>query len=182
MRYGFLVLAAAAFGCGSNGSIHVTITDDPAVGNVQKLLITVDEVRVHDDGDESSTTGGTGATNDGATGQGWMVLCSNVQTFDLLQLTNGATLPLCNDQQVLVPTGHISQIRLGVQSAQLVTDSGTEDLTVPSGANSGLKVDVNQDVTKDQALEIKLDFNAAQSLVQQGNGSWSLKPVLRVLP
>jgi hypothetical protein len=182
MRYGFLVLAAAAMACGSNGSIHVSITDDPAVGNVQKLLITVNEIRVHDDGDVSSTTGDTGATNDGATGQGWLVLCTAVQTFDLLQLTNGATLPLCNDQQVEVVTGHISQLRLGVTAAQLVTDSGTQDLTVPSGASSGLKVDVNRDVTKDQALEIKLDFNAAQSLVQQGNGGWSLKPVLRVLP
>ena len=182
MRFGFLALAAAVIGCGSNGSIHVTLTDDPAVGDVQKLLITVNEVRVHDDGDVSSTTGDTGATNDGAVGQGWMVLCSNEQTFDLLQLTNGVTLPLCNDQQILVPTGHVSQIRLGVKSAQIVTAAGTQDLQVPSGSNSGLKVNVDRDVTKDQVLEIKLDFNAAQSLVQQGNGSWSLKPVLSVLP
>ena len=182
MRLGFLTLAAAIIGCGSNGSIHVSITDDPATGSVQKLLITVSEVRVHDDGDASSSTGDTGATNDGAVGTGWMVLCSTEQTFDLLQLTNGATLPLCGDESVTVPTGHVSQLRLGVKSAQLVTDSGTQDLNVPSGASSGLKVDVNQDVTKDNTLDIKLDFNAAQSLVQQGNGSWSLQPVLRVLP
>lgn len=182
MKFGILAIAAAVIGCGSNGSIHVTITDAPAVGNVQKVLITVNEVRVHDDGDQASTSGDTGATNDGAVGQGWLVLCTNEQTFDLLQLTNGASLPLCNDQQVLVPTGHISQLRLGVKSAQVVVDGAAQDLAVPSGANSGLKVDVNRDVTKDQTLEIKLDFNAAQSLNQQGNGSWSLKPVLNVLP
>lgn len=68
------------------------------------------EIRVHDDGDASSSTGDAGATADGATGSGWLVLCSDVQTFDLLQLTNGVNLALCNNQQMSVPTGHISQI------------------------------------------------------------------------
>jgi hypothetical protein len=182
MKFLFAALAAAAVGCGSNGAIHVSITDTPATGNVQKVLITVNEIRVHDDGDPNGTPGGTGATNDGATGQGWLVLCNDVQTFDLLTLQNGATLPLCNNQQMSVPTGNISQLRLGVQSAQIVTDTGTQDLDVPSGSNSGFKVDVNEAVAKDQVLEIKLDFNAAASLTQQGNGSWSLKPVIHVVP
>jgi len=182
MRFAFLALAAAAIGCGTNGAIHVTITDDPVAGTVQKLILTVNEIRVHDDGDASSSTGDTGATADGATGSGWIVLCTDVQTFDLLTLNNGVNLALCGDKQESVPTGHISQIRLGVQSAQLVTDTGTQDLKVPSGPQSGMKIDVNQDVAKDQTLEIKLDFVASESLVQQGNGDWTLKPVLKVLP
>lgn len=69
-----------------------------------------------------------------------------------------------------------------MQSAQLITDTGTPDLKVPSGPSSGMKIDVSQDVAKDQTLQIKLDFVASESLVQQGNCDWTLKPVLRVLP
>ena len=183
MKLSFLVLAVVAVGCGSNGAVRVTLTDDPAVGSVRKLLITANEVRIHDDGEQTATGGDTTAVADGATGNGWVVLCSGDQTFDLLELTNGRTMPLCGDQAITVPTGHVSQIRLGVKSAQLVMDGGaTQDLDVPSGATSGLKINVGRDVPKDQTLTIKLDFDAAASLEQQGNGSWKLKPVLRVLP
>ena len=183
MRFMFLALAAAAVGCGSNGAVRVTLTDDPAAASVKQLLVTVNEVRIHDSGEDTATGGDAGATADGATGKGWIVLCSTVQKFDLLQLTNGRTMPLCGNQSITVPTGRVSQLRLGVQSAQLVMDNGgTQDLSVPSGPSSGLKIDVQRDVLKDQTLEVKLDFDANASLVQQGNGSWSLKPVLRVLP
>ena len=181
--FSFVAMAAVAVGCGSNGAIRVAITDDPAVASVRQLVLTVNEVRVHDDGDDTTTGGDSGATADGATGTGWIVLCSGPQTFDLLQYQNGATLPLCGGQAVTVPTGTVSQLRLGVQSAQLVMDNGaTQDLAVPSGPQSGFKIDVGESVQKDQTLSIKLDFVADQSLVQQGNGSWSLKPVLRVVP
>lgn len=175
----FAALAVLAVGCQNYGAIHVAITDDPATASVKQLVLTVNEVRVHDDGEDTATSGGPGATADGATGSGWVILCNDPQTFDLLQYRNGATLPLCGNQDVTVPVGHISQLRLGVASAQLVMDDGaTEDLSVPSGPQSGFKIDVNQDVQKDQTLSIKLDFVADQSLVQQGNGGFSLKPVI----
>ena len=70
-----------------------------------------------------------------------------------------------------------------MKSAQLVLDGGaTQDLDVPSGAQSGLKINVGQDVQKNATLELKLDFDANASLVQEGNGSWKLKPVLRLAP
>lgn len=183
MKLAFLVLAMVAVGCGSNGAVRVSITDDPAMGSVRQLLITTNEVRIHDDAEETSTGGDATAVADGATGHGWIVLCSSEQTFDLLQLTNGTTLPLCGGQAINVPAGRISQIRLGVKTAQLVLDGGaTQDLDVPSGSSSGLKINVGRDVARDQTLDIKLDFDAAASLEQQGNGGWKLKPVLRVLP
>src|SRR5437868_5904169 len=183
MKLAFVILAVVAVGCGSNGAVHVTLTDDPAVGSVRQLLITANEVRIHDDGEQTATGGDATAVADGATGSGWLVLCSGDQTFDLLQLTNGRTLPLCGDQAITVPTGRVSQIRLGVKSAQLVLDGGaTQDLDVPSGPASGLKINVGQDVQKNATLELKLDFDANASLVQEGNGSWKLKPVLRLAP
>ena len=105
MRFMFLAFAAAAVGCGSNGAVHVTLTDDPAAASVKQLLVTVNEVRIHDSGEDTATGGDAGATADGATGNGWIVLCSTVQTFDLLQLTNGRTMPLCGNQSITVPSG-----------------------------------------------------------------------------
>ncbi len=177
-----LAISVLSIGCGSNGAVHVTLHDTPAVGNVTSVLITVDEVRIHDDGEATSTGGGAAATADGATGKGWIVVCSDVQTVDLLQLTGGKSTPLCGDRKVEVATGYVSQMRLGVKSAQIVVNGATQDLDVPSGASSGLKIDVHRDVQKDQTLELSLDFDAKASLVQDGNGAWHLKPVLRLSP
>jgi hypothetical protein len=183
MKLAFLVLSAIAVGCGSNGSIRVSLTDAPAPASVKQVINTTNEVRVHDDNEPTGAGGDSTAGADGATGTGWVILCNSQQTFDLLQLTNGQTMPLCGGQAVEVVTGNISQIRLGVTSAQLVmTDGTTQPLDVPSGGSSGLKINVGRDVQKDQTLDIKLDFDASASLQQQGNGDWKLKPVLRVLP
>src|SRR5436305_12144617 len=100
MRFMFLALATAAVGCGSNGAVHVTLTDDPAMASVKQLLITVNEVRIHDDGETTATGGDAGATADGATGNGWLGRRSTEPTLDLLQLTGGVTLPLCRHPSI----------------------------------------------------------------------------------
>jgi len=75
-------------------------------------------------------------------------------------------------------------VRLHVVRAQLVFNDGTPstDLKVPSGSTSGLKIDVNQTVPKGGTLDIKLDFDAAQSIHKLGNGKFLMQPVIRVLP
>jgi len=85
---------------------------------------------------------------------------------------------------VEVPAGNISQVRLHLLNAQLVFNDGTPtaDVKVPSGSTSGLKIDVNQSVPKGGTLEIKLDFDAAQSIHKLGNGTYLMQPVIRVLP
>jgi len=47
---------------------------------------------------------------------------------------------------------------------------------------SGLKIDVNQTVPQSGVLEIKLDFDAAQSIHKTGNGKYLMQPVIRVVP
>src|SRR5437773_2911397 len=94
MKTPLLLLAFVAIGCGSNGYVHVSLTDAPAVASVKQVRVTVNEVRIHDDGETTSAGGDASAQADGATGSGWVVLCSTEQTFDLLTLTNGATAPL----------------------------------------------------------------------------------------
>ena len=49
---------------------------------------------------------------------------------------------------------------------------------MPSGAKSGLKLNVNATVGGSGDVAILLDFNVAKSLVKQGNGQYLLKPVI----
>ncbi len=179
------------------GQLKISLTDAPSdLANVSQVNVTFDEIRVHDDASTSSPDGGApdaGASEDGSNGSGWIVLCTDTQTIDLLSLTGGRFTPLCSrtatdggveEVPVDVPAGNISQVRLHLVSAQLVFNDGTPttDVTVPSGTTSGLKIDVNQTVPQAGALEIKLDFNAAQSIHKTGNGKYLMQPVIRVVP
>ncbi len=194
-RLSLVFAVVAMVGCGSgSGQIKLSMTDAPSdLVNVSQVNITVDEIRVHDDASSSVPVGGPAATDDGVDGPGWIVLCTNVQTIDLMQLTNGRFTPLClqpaadggmEARPIDVPAGHISQLRLHLVSAQLVFNDGTPTatLTVPSGSTSGLKINVDRTVPSGGVLELKLDFNAASSINKQGTGTYKLSPVLTVLP
>ena len=54
-------------------------------------------------------------------------------------------------------------------------------LKTPSGQESGLKVQVHQEVTGGILYRLTLDFDAGRSIVKAGNsGKYLLKPVLRI--
>jgi len=200
MRTSSIVLFAsfltAACGGSATGQLKISLTDAPTdLANVDQVNVTFDEIRVHDDASASLPAAGApdaGAAEDGSDGSGWIVLCTEKKTVDLLALTDGRFTPLCSqpgadggmELPIEVPAGNISQVRLHLVRAQLVFKDGTPsaDLTVPSGSTSGLKVDVNQTVAKGATLEIKLDFDAAQSIHKLGNGKYLMQPVIRVLP
>jgi len=192
----FSVLAAACSGSGS-GQVKISLTDAPSdLANVSQVNVTFDEIRVHDEASSSLPDGGAadaGAAEDGSNGNGWIVVCTDTETIDLLSLTGGRFTPLCSrpladggteNVAVEVPAGNISQVRLHLTSAGLVFNDGTPDagVTIPSGSTSGLKIDVNQTVPQGGVLEIKLDFDAAQSIHRTGNGKYLMQPVIRVLP
>jgi Domain of unknown function (DUF4382) len=185
------VLAAACGGSGT-GQLKISLTDAPSdLANVSQVNVTFDEIRVHDDA--SASLPDAGAAEDGSNGNGWIVLCTETKTVDLLSLTGGRFTPLCSQRSadggteelpIEVPAGNISQVRLHLVRAQLVFNDGTPstDLKVPSGSTSGLKIDVNQTVPKGGTLDIGLDFDAAQSIHKLGNGKFLMQPVIRVLP
>ncbi|TMA71667.1 MAG: DUF4382 domain-containing protein [Deltaproteobacteria bacterium] len=196
-----LLFSVLAVSCGGSskgmGQLKISLTDAPSdLANVSQVNVTFDEIRVHDDASTSFPDGGApdaGASEDGSNASGWIVLCTDTQTIDLLSLTGGRFTPLCSrlaadggveEMPVDVPAGNISQVRLHLVGAQLVFNDATPstDVTVPSGTTSGLKVDVNQTVPQGGVLEIKLDFDAAQSIHKTGNGKYLMQPVIRVVP
>jgi hypothetical protein len=175
-------LAALVAGCGGSsdggmGALGVSLTDAPACG-FDKVYVTVDKVRVH----QSSSAPDNAA--------GWTDITLNpARKIDLLSLNNGALDYL---GEAPLAAGHYTQLRLvldpntgGGGFANSVVLSGTTTelpLVTPSAVQSGIKL-INQfDVASGERVDLMLDFNACQSIVKRGNGTYALKPVIRVIP
>lgn len=63
-----------------------------------------------------------------------------------------------------------------------MVDSTVHPLKVPSGSESGLKVQVNKDIKPNQTYVFTLDFDAHKSVVKTGNNQYLLKPVVKLVP
>ena len=101
--------------------------------------------------------------------------------YNLLDLTNGKDTSLADAS---IPAGKISQVRLILgDNNYLVTFGGDKvSLKTPSAQQSGLKVQIHQDVSGGVLYRLTLDFDVARSIVFAGNSSnVILKPVLRII-
>jgi hypothetical protein len=59
-------------------------------------------------------------------------------------------------------------------------DGTTHPLEVPSGPQTGVKLNHTITILPDALYELTLDFDAARSIVVTGNGRYKLKPVIRM--
>ncbi len=112
------------------------------------------------------------------TGSGGSVnLAVNPGIYNLLNFTNGV--------DTMIATGSLNmesvqQIRLILgDNNSVVTGSVSYPMKVSSGSESGLKIQVHQDLQPGVAYEVLLDFDANKSVNEEGNGKYSLKPVIR---
>lgn len=103
----------------------------------------------------------------------------NPGIYNLLNFQNGVDTLIASGG--LEPTT-ISQIRLilGNQNTVMV-DSVLYSLSVPSGSQSGLKLQVHHELQAGVDYHVLLDFVANQSIVKTGNGKYMLKPVIRTI-
>ena len=83
-----------------------------------------------------------------------------------------------------IPSGTIQQIRLVLndQGNTVVIGGVSYNLTTPSGQTSGVKLNVHDNLVAGVDYTLRLDFDAAQSIVLTGNGKYILKPVIRAIP
>lgn len=147
------------------GTLKVNLTDAPA--EYSAVLVDVQGLRIN--------------VNDADTTEGnWMDLTLDTMgQIDLLKLMDGVSIQLSDDE---IPAGYLSQIRLILgDNNQLVIGEDTLDMETPSAQQSGLKVNVHDSIADGETFSMLLDFDAEQSVVDKGNGSYSLKPVLSVV-
>lgn len=147
-----------------NGSIRIYLVDSPS--QLDSVIICVTRVEIHKSGSDSTS--------------GWLFINDSTRYFDLLQLTNGASAVLGDTS--LAP-GKYTQIRLIIGDGSYVIDQGVKhDLEVPSGSQSGLKLNHQFTIESGKLYELLLDFNVDKSIVITGNGKYKLKPTIRVMP
>jgi hypothetical protein len=173
----FILTALVFVGCADNSTDPVTQTtlegksnlkiylvDSPS--SLDSVIIFVNRVEVHKSSSDSTS--------------GWYVVNNIARKFDLLELRNGASVVL--GDSVLEP-GYYTQIRLILDSGSYVVDNGIQhNLTIPSGFQTGIKLNHQFTLEPNNLYELILDFNVDKSIHVTGNGKYMMKPVIRVMP
>lgn len=188
---GLMGIAVLLTGCGGGGDagsaqpgvLGVSLTDAPACG-YDEVNVTVSKVRIHQS-DNANENGG-----------GWTDITLNPpRKINLLSLNDPTQPNLALDSlgETSLPAGHYTQLRLvldrnnGQSLANSIVLSADPTKTsipleTPSGIQSGIKLIHQFDVASGQRVDLLLDFDACRSIVQTGNGTYKLKPVIKVIP
>lgn len=146
------------------GQLKITMVDAPAA--YDQVNIAVIRVEVHRAGSDSNS--------------GWFTINNNSVTYDLLTLRNGASVVLGNNT---LDAGQYTQIRLIIGAgSNIVVDGIVYPLEIPSGEQTGVKLNHQFEIQPGLLYELLLDFDAERSIVLTGNGQYKLKPVIRLIP
>ena len=145
---------------GTKGKLQVKLQDSPT--RFDSVMIDIQKVEIQD----------------ADTASGWMALNDSSMSVNLLDLTNGTTKII--GEKPLTP-GTYHQIRLILGTNNYVVINGQQyDLKVPSGQQSGLKINTDATIEPNITYTLLLDFDANRSVVQTGAAmNFILKPVIR---
>ncbi len=194
----FLILALLLTGCGSSNGTGSTPTASPGVLSLQITDATVDSaehVYVQFRGLELQSSDGMRTAlyycEDPADATKTVVsptACSTPaapKQIDLLALNGGQADILLNGYTL--PSGHYSWIRLmvdtaGIHDTYIVALGGADsELTIPSGSETGLKLNRGFDVPAGGSASFTIDFDLRKSVVLTGMGDYLLRPTLRIV-
>lgn len=179
-----IAVAALLAGCGGGsssagmGSLKIGLTDAPA-DDAQQVVIQFSGVEVKHEGSAPQM----------------LTLSPSPRQFNLLQYQQGRAALLLDN--VMLDAGRYEWVRLIVDNTMNMRDSyivlrdGSEcELRIPSGAESGLKLNRGFTIESGGSVALTIDFDLHQSLRappgQQGNGlnctqGYMLRPVLRLV-
>ena len=162
----FLVLSLSVAGLfaacnkeNDNSTLQVMLTDNPAL--YQEVNIDLVGVSVKLSKDTTK----------------WVELQPVAGVYNLLGLQNGVDTLIGT---LILPTAVVKEIRLVLGPNNSIKENGiTYPLTIPSGAESGLKIKINKKL--EATLEtLIIDFDAALSIRKDGPGDYKLLPVLKI--
>jgi uncharacterized protein DUF4382 len=182
------------------GTVNVSITDPPTCafpnGQFVHVYVSVRSVQAN----ISSTAGGSDP--------GWVELAPQLNSepmqIDLFAAGPNVCLLTMLGSNTALPAGTYQQIRLilvansgntgsvpasnacGNQGYNCVVmhDGTVAELALSSEANTGIKIPAGQveggpiTVNPGQDVDLNIDFNACASIIEEGNGTFRLKPVL----
>lgn len=181
----FLFVALVTFSCSDDessgdttGRFVVKLTDAPFPYDlVSEANVTIFKIDARNKSMEE---------DDSEAGSPFVVLMEEEVEVNLLDLTNGITETLVNQD---FPVGDYDLVRIYVKGVNVVlTDGTTYDLQVPGGAQTGIKVFVSPGITVQGGLtaELLLDFDVSRSFIPLGNFNsvdgitgFNFKPVIK---
>ena len=180
-----------------SGKLVLKLTDAPfPVDLIDQALVTIDKIEIRsvlDSDDESelnlqNQNQGSGTNEQIMENHPFILLSEETQQFNLLSLTNGITSDLI---QMEIGTGEYDMIRMHIVDAKIIMKDGQEfDLKIPSGTQSGLKIQIEPELVVEDGVvnEVLLDFDVSKSFIVQGNinskagvKGFIFKPVIRAV-
>lgn len=167
IKLGSLAIAAVLSACGGSGSDNKTgelslgITDGP-VENASAVVVAFSSVELH------------GAENR-------VIEFDNPQIINLLDY-QGEDRVLLLDKETLA-AGAYQWIRLEVdETASYIEVDGMQyGLEIPSGDESGLKMNRGITIGAGSSSDFTIDFDLRKSVTQEGTGDYKLRPTLRLV-
>ncbi|MEX0660884.1 MAG: DUF4382 domain-containing protein [Balneolaceae bacterium] len=163
-----IVVGLFAWGCNTSpdagtGTMQVKMHDAPV--EYDEVNISVERVEVNRD----------------ESGEGWETISEPNEVYNILELVNGDFAILADAE---LETGTYQQIRLILSdNNSVVIDGESYPLTVPSGAQTGLKLNINAEIEEGIVYTLLLDFDANRSVVKRGTtNEYNLRPVVRATP
>lgn len=143
---------------GNKATVSMYLTDDPA--DYDAVLIDIEQIEVKMEGSSSV-----------------MLTPARPGIYDLLRFRNGVDTFLLTTS---LEPGKIEQIRLHLgPNNSVIVDGLVYPLNTPSAQESGLKLNVHEELEAGTTYQLWIDFDAGKSIVKTGNGKYNLKPVIR---
>jgi hypothetical protein len=154
--------SAAPAGHAGTGQLQLELIDGP--GDFEAINLVVVRVTVH--------------RADADSLDGWYVVREDTAMFDLLQLVGDVSAVLVDHE---LPAGHYNQLRLVLgEGSHVVVGGESFDLRVPSGMQSGVKIQHPFDIVAGEIYGATLDFDASRSIHRNGHGDYMMRPVVRM--
>lgn len=176
LRFALLPLAAALSACGGgggsgSGALTLGVTDAP-IDDADRVVVNVSGIELQTRGGERlSFPYGDPTVPDS-------------QQIDLLALQGGVRKLLLDGTQV--PAGDYAWMRLqlvpGSQEGYVLDKTGGQHpLRIPSGAESGLKLNTPFSIAEGSSNDYTLDFDLRRSVSAATGGEYRLRPTLRLV-
>lgn len=146
------------------GSVNIAITDAPVDG-ADAVWITFNAVTIKPEQGDAQT-----------------YPIDPPQKINLMGLSGNNSTVLLNET---IAAGRYSWIRLGIDdsdnSTYLINSTGNHSLRIPSGNQTGLKLNRSFTVVADGVIAFTIDFDLRKSIHMTGTGSYMMRPTLRIV-
>ncbi len=166
----------ALTGCGGSSSdsgtgvLNLAITDG-AIDNAQNVYVKFSGVEVH-------------SNNNGAQQFDF----EEARTLDLLSLQGSTSTQLLDGVELEAGSYQWMRLKVGTEEALdtyiVLEDGSSYELEIPSGSETGLKMNRGFDLAVNGSVNFTIDFDLRKSItvkgLQQGNPEFKLRPTLRV--